>query len=356
MPRVQAAFRVRYPSLDSLVVAYASDLSKGGMFLRADRFLPINAVVRLQIALPDGGGEIVVICRVVQVRTSEEATQTGKMPGMGLQFLDLSGERLQQIEQFISERSAYAAEQSAPQRIPCRPMKVLVVDDDEEYQEHAAEPFRLRGDQVRVARDGLEALAMCLKEPPEVILSDVQMPRMDGWQFLRVVRSRPTVAQVPFVFLTTLASESERLHGYQMGVDDYLAKPYQSQELVARVDRIVARTERSKSDRRSLRGDLDQVSLAAVMSLLELERKTGVLLVVGERTARLFLRGGQPLRVEIDGASPALSQVDRACALIGWTAGQFEFALQDVADADELGLTLTELMLEAARRVDEASR
>jgi Tfp pilus assembly protein PilZ len=67
-PRVEGVFRVRYATLDQLVVAYSADLSKGGMFLASDQFLPVNSTIRLVLELPGQGGELAVSCRVVYLR------------------------------------------------------------------------------------------------------------------------------------------------------------------------------------------------------------------------------------------------------------------------------------------------
>jgi DNA-binding response OmpR family regulator len=162
--------------------------------------------------------------------------------------------------------------------------------------------------------------------------------------------------------MSTLAGEDERLRGYKLGVDDFIAKPFRPEELVARVDRVVSRSQRSPGaiggsvDKKSLRGDLEQVGLPSVLGFLEMERKTGILLVIGDRPARLFLRDGRPLRVEIGSPDASASQEELALELLGWTAGQFEFAAQDVPDDNPLQTTLTALLLEHARRADEAAR
>lgn len=328
------------------------------MFLRTQKFLPLNAVVRLHLELPEGGGEINVVARVVYVRDEKDASSSNKSPGMGVQFLDLAGESSERIESFIAERTAMEAERSGAHRL-ARRISVLVVDDNDGYREAAAEPFRARGDTVRTAMDGLQGLAACLKEPPDVVLSDVQMPRMDGWQLLRVIRARPSLASIPVIFLTTLAGEEERLRGYQLGVDDYVAKPYRSDELVARVERVMARAHKGNHalvEKKTLRGDLEQVALPSVLTFLELERKTGVLFLVGaERTARLFLRDGRPMRAEIDSADGEKSR-DLVWEVLAWPHGQFEFAAQDVACDDEIRMSVTSLLLELARRGDEANR
>ena len=106
-------------------------------------------------------------------------------------------------------------------------------------------------------------------------------------------------------------------------------------------------------ERKTLRGDLAQVSLASVLAFLEMEQKTGELLVVGSQTARLYLRAGRPLKVEIDEAPPFLTPQEVMFALLGWGVGQFEFATQDVACTDELQTTVTGLLLEHARVKDE---
>jgi len=161
------------------------------------------------------------------------------------------------------------------------------------------------------------------------------------------------------VFMSTLAGEAERLRGYKLGVDDFVPKPFSSDELRARVERVVMRSQRSvqsSGDKKSLRGDLEQVGLPSVLGFLELERKTGILLVIGDRPARMFIRDGRPLRVEITDPAAGATQEQLALELLGWKAGQFEFAAQDVPDDDTLKTSLTSLLLEHARLADEAAR
>jgi DNA-binding response OmpR family regulator/Tfp pilus assembly protein PilZ len=356
-PRVEATFRVSYASVDQLLVAYSSDLSKGGMFLATERFLPVNAVILVNLALGEGSVEIPVICRVVYVRDRAGARAAGKQPGMGIEFLDLNADCLGLIEAYIAER--IGQDVNAVDTRPARPLSIMIVDDDLGYRTLAAQPFRARGDQVRAVPDGFEALAQCLKEPPDVIVSDVQMPRMDGWQLLRLCRARPSLSSVPFVFLTTLGGEQERLRGYQLGVDDYVAKPFTVEELQARVDRVVSRAQRATralAEKKTLRGDLEQVSLPSVLGFLELERKTGALLVMGARQASLYLRDGRLLRVELEGVVAEPAAIDRVHEVLGWRSGQFEFAAQEVPGDDLYQMSITALLLEHARISDENQR
>jgi uncharacterized protein (TIGR02266 family) len=354
-PRVEGVFRVRYATLDQLVVAFSADLSKGGMFLASEQFLPVNATLTLTLELPSRGGELSVKCRVVYARDAATAAKSGKQAGMGIQFLDLDEQALTRIGQFIAEQSVAALDD--PRAARGKPLSVLVVDDDHSSREAAAKPFRDRGDSVRTATDGVDALAACLKEPPDVILCDVQMPRMDGWQLVRIVRSRSQLAHVPMLFLTRLRGEDERLKGYQLGVDDFVPKPSRPEELVARVDRVVSRSKRTApQNQQMLRGDLEQVSLASVLSFLELEKKTGILSVASDEKARIHIEEGRPLKVEIEGAASSATSRELLCRMLDWTRGLFEFAVAKVACEDEVAATLTSILLEHARVSDEAAR
>jgi uncharacterized protein (TIGR02266 family) len=353
-PRFEGTYHVQYKTVDELVLAYTSDLSRGGMFLKTEDFLPINAVIQVKIELPEGAGEIPAICRVAYVRDRDTAAMQALPMGMGVEFLDLDREALQIFEHFIIELSGSA---QPAQKAIARKLKVVVVDDDPAYLQHLAAIFQGRGDQVFTAVDGFEGLAMCLKQLPDVILCDVQMPRMDGWQFLRMVRARPSLAGTPVVFQTSEAGDADRLRGYQLGVDDYINKPFQPDELLARVDRLVQRTSRSARpnvEKKTLRGDLNQVSLASVLSFLENERMSGELLIVGKSRARMLLSDGKLLRVELNEPVPA---GERFFVVLGWKRGQFEFVPQDIAiEDDDSPQTLTGLILEHARRTDEANR
>jgi DNA-binding response OmpR family regulator len=179
---------------------------------------------------------------------------------------------------------------------------------------------------------------------------------MDGWQLVRILRSRPSLSSIPVLFLSQVWGENERLRGYKSGIDDFISKPFGPEELLARVDRAVERAERPGStltQRKTLRGDLAQVSIASVLSFLELEKRTGVLLLVAQNTARIYIDGGRPLKIEMDGARSTDNQRHLMDRVLDWTEGQFEFGAQDVACPDELRTSLTAILLDHARVEDE---
>src|SRR2546423_1905829 len=124
-----------------------------------------------------------------------------------------------------------------------------------------------RGYTVVAANDGEEALARALVDPPDLLITDVMMPRMDGWALVKALRARPELAHLPVVFLTALSSDEDRIRGFRLGADDYVPKPFRFEELDLRVAKTLRRTQaiiqdaRDQMSQASLRGDLAQVGL-----------------------------------------------------------------------------------------------
>lgn len=352
--RVQATFRVQFHTLDALVMAYTGNLSRGGMRLRADEPLDVGGVVRVRIELPDGAPAVEIPCEIVDM--SREAA-TGKYT-FGVKFIDPDETARKRLEWYILNSDPVPGQFGGAEH-RCR-LDVLIADDEPLQREAVARCFQERGDSVRLVGDGLAALSECLRKAPDLVLSDVQMPRMDGWQLLRMLRGRPALRNVPVVFLTSLASERDRLLGYRLGIDDYVSKPHAPADLLERADRAVVRAAQlaaagPATTPESLRGDLEQVSLPSLLAFLEMERKTGVLRVGPVKNARLYLLEGRPVRL----VSPDLGASEPSgllMALLDVAAGRFEFTAEPVEGPDEISMTVSTALLEHARVHDEAER
>jgi DNA-binding response OmpR family regulator len=116
--------------------------------------------------------------------------------------------------------------------------RVLVVDDDEDIRSLVAELLRRAGLAVEEAPDGRAGLRAFHKASPDLVVLDVSMPELDGWQTLERIRD---LSDVPVLMLTARGAELERVRGLQGGADDYLVKPFGRQELVARVQALLRR-------------------------------------------------------------------------------------------------------------------
>ena len=156
--------------------------------------------------------------------------------------------------------------------------RVLVVDDDYFIKEIIATALTEQGFTTTKANNGLEALEVIKTERVDMVVLDVVMPKMDGWQLLQELRAKPETAFLPVIFLTTRAREKDRIKGFKLGVDDFLAKPFNVNELVLRVRRMMERVDREKrmpQVKTGLQGSITDIGLASLLMMLEIERKTG---------------------------------------------------------------------------------
>ncbi|MEU2587294.1 hybrid sensor histidine kinase/response regulator [Streptomyces avermitilis] len=112
--------------------------------------------------------------------------------------------------------------------------RLLVVDDNADMRAYLTQLLQPHYD-VLLAADGRAALETALAQPVELVLSDVMMPRMDGFELVRALRADPRTARLPIVLLTARAGEEESVQGRHAGADDYLAKPFSARQLLARV-------------------------------------------------------------------------------------------------------------------------
>src|SRR5688572_14024473 len=107
---------------------------------------------------------------------------------------------------------------------------VVVVEDEESIQKLVAVALRRAGYEVTLAADGQEALQQITSATPDLIISDVMMPRMDGLELLRHLRSDPATCAIPVILLTAKGATEDVVAGLDLGADDYLAKPFRTAE------------------------------------------------------------------------------------------------------------------------------
>ncbi|CAA9393895.1 MAG: hypothetical protein AVDCRST_MAG74-1257 [uncultured Pyrinomonadaceae bacterium] len=125
--------------------------------------------------------------------------------------------------------------------------RLLIVDDEPNLLRAVAAVLRDGGFDVTTARNGREALVLVAQSAPDLIVSDVRMPGMDGFALARRLRAAPNYALIPIIFLTAKDEIEDRVEGFQSGVDAYLTKPFEPDELVAIIKNILQRVERTHS-------------------------------------------------------------------------------------------------------------
>jgi len=124
--------------------------------------------------------------------------------------------------------------------------RILCIDDDRDTASLICEELVDRGFAVELAYNGLDGLAAILRDPPDLVVSDVGMPGMSGYQLLeRLTLLAPRFESVPFVFLTAFGDRESEIKGWRLGADDYLTKPVDYDMLAARISARLARVARN---------------------------------------------------------------------------------------------------------------
>jgi two-component system cell cycle response regulator len=209
------------------------------------------------------------------------------------------------------------------------PDRILVVEDDNEIREALGLLLEEHGYTVDTARNGAEAVEKVEHDPPSLVISDIMMPDVDGFELVERLRERPAFADIPIILLSALREPDSRIAGLDLGADDYISKPTRPDELLARVRVHLRHAHRQRQlVRRSLVDPLTgALNRRGILSVLRRERERA-------------LRTGTPLSVlmlDVDGFK-ALNDT------YGHKAG--DIVLRDLARA----------IVEAVRVVDHVGR
>ena len=125
---------------------------------------------------------------------------------------------------------------------------VLIIEDEPSLQEILTYNLESRGYQVLVFDDGTEGLEGVRKHVPDIVLLDIMLPGMDGFEVCRHIRSDPLIKHLPVLMMTARGEEIDQLVGFQMGADDYVTKPFKMRILLERIKSLLRRTEGSTDD------------------------------------------------------------------------------------------------------------
>lgn len=140
------------------------------------------------------------------------------------------------------------------------PARILLADDNADMRHYIRRLLAARGHDVVVVENGEAALAAIRAEPPELVLSDVMMPRLDGFGLLRELRSDPKTSAIPIILISARAGEESRAEGVEAGADDYLAKPFNARELLARVSTHLELSRIRRETAEKIRATLESIT------------------------------------------------------------------------------------------------
>lgn len=118
--------------------------------------------------------------------------------------------------------------------------RILVVDDEEKIRKLIEKYATFEGHEVQLAENGMQALELCRLAEPDIVIMDVMMPELDGFSTVKELRK---TSAVPVIMLSARGEEYDRIHGFEIGVDDYVVKPFSPKELMMRIDAVMKRVQ-----------------------------------------------------------------------------------------------------------------
>jgi CheY-like chemotaxis protein len=318
------------------------DISPSGVYVRTETLLSVGDETDLRLTLPDGS-IVALYARVAHCLAPSAARALGRHTGMGLELI---GPDTPAREKLCAHIEALRLEM-ASRGIPAT-RRAILVEPSPPLRERMTRGLEAAGFQVTAVESAMQALDAGAAATPDAVIAAAAMPAMTGVDLAYAMAEHSTLSEVPLV-LTGEDGDLGRLEAFRAGVRDYVPVPFLDEELAIRVQRVATPPPATGP---GLRGSLVDIGLGTLLSLLEFERKSGVLLVLrSSELARVFVADGKILKVETT-TGIGLPK-DRLMRLLDWREGQFEFSPAEIGGRNELGLSVTQILLEHARRRDE---
>jgi CheY-like chemotaxis protein len=232
--------------------------------------------------------------------------------------------------------------------------KVLTVDNDPFLVFSLKIHFSDIGIEMEDAGNGIEAIEKIDMFEPDIILSEIAIPQMDGYELYAQLRKNPDTEFIPFIFLTAKDDLSDQLRGFRMGVDDYVCKPFEINDLIQRMQRAIERTEKLRSFRikADFSGNISRMLWTDIFQLIELNDKTGELLFLSpdrEHIGKTIFKNGR-----IVNAQSGFFEAEEAFyALITSKEGFFEFYSKAINVPPLIDSSNTSILLQGSRMIDE---
>lgn len=175
--------------------------------------------------------------------------------------------------------------------------KILIVDDEKDILDLLEFNLEAEGYKTISAKDGEEAIEKAVKKNPDLILLDIMLPKKDGWEVLREIRSTKETATIPVIFLTAKDSEIDEVVGLELGADDYIVKPIAMRKLLARVKATLRKTVSSVSENPKIMNfgnmRIDPTSYRVVLDEKEIvltKKEFDILTFLAQRPSRVVTR------------------------------------------------------------------
>ncbi len=234
---------------------------------------------------------------------------------------------------------------------------VLMVDDELDNRVMMRYFLESWGYEVELAANGEEALKKVAGKRPSLVLLDLEMPVMDGFETCHRLKDDPKTEHIPVIMFTGLESTSDKVKGIRRGADDYVVKTVDPEEIQARIEMILRRSRRYEAPAAEkepsdavLSGSLEEKSFPEAFQLAMAYGQSGTLVLKnGDRDGRVYLNDGVVVHAKAD----VLSGEDAFYDLALWNRGHFSYIVGQVSEQQTIRKSGTSLLMEATRRMDE---
>ncbi len=241
---------------------------------------------------------------------------------------------------------------------------VLIADEDAAFRKYLAMPLAAQGFTIYEAADGAAAWQLAVQNRPWMILADVSMPEVDGFEFCRRVRSHALLARLPLLFISGSDKYKERYRALQIGADDFLTKSMPIRELLMRIQLLMTRySDLSASDEEKpgaadiagvFQGRIEVFGAPALLQMCSQGRLTGLFTALAEDASHTATVMGFREGDIISATAGAATGAEGVYAFLGWERGSFKFTPGDPGEGKPLAQSVEHLLLEGCRRLDES--
>jgi mutual gliding-motility protein MglA len=249
--------------------------------------------------------------------------------------------------------------------VPSMLRTVLIADEDQAFRKYLAMPLAAQGFTIYEAADGAAAWQLAVQNRPWMILADISMPEVDGFEFCRRVRNHPMLARLPLLFISGSDKYKERYRALQIGADDFLSKNLPVRELLMRIQLLMTRysdlaaaepASGAADPAGAFHGRIEVFGAPALLQMCAQSLLDGVFTSFAEdaqnSTTVIGFRGG----AVVSAAVGKLRGPEAVYAFLGWTKGSFKFTPGDPGSGEPLAQSVEHLLLEGCRLLDEAQQ
>jgi CheY-like chemotaxis protein len=232
--------------------------------------------------------------------------------------------------------------------------KIVLIEQESGLTKWLIEVFENHRFNVSFFQNGLEAYQYCLRTPPRVILTDLDVPKLNGMQLLKRLKENPLLKEIPVIFLAKELEVEERIKSMSSGIDDYIYKPYIPEEVVARVDCIIQEVETidqaMHDSKHGFSGNLAEMNLVDLIQTLDLGEKSGVInMLHDDEKGLVCFDKGKVIDAHLDG----FDSEGALTTMLTWLDGSFYVTLEESQHERVLNKSNRDILLLGTKLIQE---